>query len=174
MGFDKATLMIDGKPLWQRQLATLRATQPGELLISGRPDGPYSGEGVPIIVDDVPDAGPLGGLATLLRIAKHPLILVLAIDLPDMTAEWLARLVQFGPAIPVRDRRLEPLAAFYPKAALPIAERLLAQGERSMRIFAHELFYTGLAKPLTLSPSSSALFRNLNTPEDLTSQSRDK
>jgi hypothetical protein len=97
MGFDKATLMIDGKPLWQRQLATLRATQPGELLISGRPDGPYSGEGVPIIVDDVPDAGPLGGLATLLRIAKHPLILVLAIDLPDMLQNgWrgLCNLVQ--------------------------------------------------------------------------------
>jgi molybdopterin-guanine dinucleotide biosynthesis protein A len=174
MGFDKATLMIDGKPLWQRQLATLRATQPGELLISGRPDGPYSGEGVPIIVDDVPDAGPLGGLATLLHIAKHPLVLVLAIDLPDMTAEWLARLVQIGSAIPVRDRQLEPLAAFYPKAAAPIAERLLAKGQRSMRNFAHELFYRGLAKPLTLSGADSALFRNLNTPEDVTNGSRDE
>src|SRR5688500_16588132 len=80
MGFDKATLVIDGQPLWQRQLATLRALHPHELFISGRLDGPYGGAGVEIIEDDVADLGPLGGIASILRRAESELVLILAID----------------------------------------------------------------------------------------------
>ena len=35
MGSDKAFLEIEGEPLWQRQLATLRGLSPGQLMISG-------------------------------------------------------------------------------------------------------------------------------------------
>ena len=35
MGRDKAFLEIEGEPLWQRQLATLRRLSPEQLMISG-------------------------------------------------------------------------------------------------------------------------------------------
>ncbi|MGI8431614.1 MAG: NTP transferase domain-containing protein, partial [Chthoniobacterales bacterium] len=37
MGRDKALLEIDGVPLWQRQLETLRQLNPEQLMIAGAP-----------------------------------------------------------------------------------------------------------------------------------------
>src|SRR5438477_277515 len=93
MGRDKAALIVDGEPLWQRQLATLRATQPAELFISGKSDGPYANCGVEILADEFPDCGPLGGITTALRRCTSERLLVLAVDLPAMTAEFLRTLL---------------------------------------------------------------------------------
>jgi molybdopterin-guanine dinucleotide biosynthesis protein A len=93
-------------------------------------------------------------------------VLVLAVDLPEMTSAWLRELVSAGPAIPINGGKLEPLAAVYPKAAADIAERLVRQRHLAMRLFADELFAAGLARPHILSPEELPLFRNLNTPED--------
>ena len=89
MGRDKSALLVDGEPLWQHQLATLRATQPAELFISGKRDGPYADCGVEILADEFPDCGPLGGIATALRRCQSERLLVLAVDMPAMTAEFL-------------------------------------------------------------------------------------
>ena len=67
MGRDKSALIVNGEPLWQRQLAVLRATEPAELFISGMRDGPYADCGVEILADGIPNCGPLGGIATALR-----------------------------------------------------------------------------------------------------------
>src|SRR5205823_5696774 len=88
MGMDKALLRApdgDSSPqlLWQRQLQTLRALEPAEILISG-PPRPGFPAGVPCIRDRLPGCGPLGGLATCLARVATPWLLVLAIDLPLM------------------------------------------------------------------------------------------
>jgi len=166
MGFDKATLLIDGMPLWKRQLATLRQTGASELLISGKLDGPYASSGIPVVLDAAPNLGPLAGIAKILEAATHPFVLVLAVDLPKMTPEWLSELVRAGPAIPMRGEMLEPLAAVYPKNAQPIAAALLSRGELAMRSFARELLHGGSAKPYPVSPGDFGLFANVNTPED--------
>src|SRR5262245_60126217 len=85
MGQDKAELMIDGEPLWRRQVAILQAAGANEILISGRLDGPYADSGLPIIEDAESEMGPIGGIATTIAMARHPLALVLAIDLPRMS-----------------------------------------------------------------------------------------
>ena len=94
MGRDKSALLVNGKPLWQHQLATLRATQPAEIFISGKSDGPYAGCGVEILADEFPDCGPLGGIATALRRCTSEFLLVLAVDMPAMTAEFLRALLE--------------------------------------------------------------------------------
>ena len=118
MGRDKAALEIEGQPLWARQLATLRATGASELFISGRVDGPYAESGVPIIEDLTPNTGPLAALEAVLPRITHPRIVVLAIDLPAMRADYLAALVKIALAkncsvVPESDGRFEPLAAVY-------------------------------------------------------------
>jgi molybdopterin-guanine dinucleotide biosynthesis protein A len=94
MGCDKSALLVKGGPLWRHQLATLRATNPAELFISGRSDGPYADCGVEILADEFPDCGPLGGIATALRRCKSDQMLVLAVDMPAMSAVFLRALLE--------------------------------------------------------------------------------
>ena len=49
--------------------------------------------GFEIVADAVPDAGPLGGLVAVLRRCKSTRLLVLAVDLPNMTSEFLGQLL---------------------------------------------------------------------------------
>ena len=92
MGRDKSSLPVNGEPLWRRQLAILRATEPAEIFISGMRDGPYAECGVEILADEFPDCGPLGGIATALRRCTSDHLLVLAVDMPAMTAAFLRTL----------------------------------------------------------------------------------
>jgi molybdopterin-guanine dinucleotide biosynthesis protein A len=168
MGSDKAALVVDGQPLWQRQLATLRALHPRELFISGRSDGPYATAGVEIVEDTIPGLGPLGGIAVALRYSASPLVVILAIDLPAMTPDFLGAMLKGGRAlVPQNARYFEPLAAVYPKSALPIAEEMLRDEDRSMQRFVRRLVDAGLVQSRPVEPGEVALFRNVNRPEDL-------
>jgi molybdopterin-guanine dinucleotide biosynthesis protein A len=178
MGRDKAALLIAGEPLWRHQLASLRATEPVELFISGKSDGPYADYGVEILTDEIPDCGPLGGIAASLRRCTSDRLLVLAVDMPGMTPEFLRSLVAESertavgivPSAAADGRQqagLEPLAAVYPRAALAIAEDCLRAGERKLETFIRALEAKGLAVIRPCEPRESALFTNWNKPDDV-------
>lgn len=172
MGRDKAGVLIHGQPLWQRQLATLRALLPHELFISGKPDGPYASAGVEILADNFPGLGPLAGVEAALRRARHPLVLVLAVDLPAMTADFLSILVRHAAAsatgcVPVDDRGFQPLAAVYPRTCLPLAESCLRETDRSMQRFVRLAVEGGLVGVRELRIGERPLFKNINQPGDL-------
>lgn len=144
MGCDKAALEIDGQTLLARQITLVRELGTTEVFISGRSEADYSAFGCRVLVDQVSGSGPLGGVERALIEMTSPLLLVLAVDLPEMSADLLRRLAAgatdaFG-AIPKLAGGIEPLAAFYPKAALGLMANLLeptqpltpalSQGER--------------------------------------------
>ena len=172
MGCDKATLEIDGEPLWQRQLATLRATGASELFISGPADGPYAECGVTVIEDLTPNSGPLAALeAALLRIG-HTHVIVLAIDLPAMRADFLALLVKTALAkdcsvVPEPGGRFEPLAAVYTPSLLPLVIQCLRGPDHSMQNLLRKAVQGGLVIAHPVHAEDRALFRNLNSPKDL-------
>lgn len=172
MGCDKAAVVIEGKPLWERQLATLAALQPRELFISGRPDGPYIDQGTEVIFDLHPGRGPLGGLEAACWRMQTPLLCVLAVDLPGMTAAFLQRLVKMA----MQDGRgvvskngdyFEPLAAVYPRAILSLAGERLRQGDHSMQRLIQRAVELDLMIIYPLPDGERPLFRNANTPADL-------
>jgi molybdenum cofactor guanylyltransferase len=171
MGRDKAALVFDGVPLWQRQLATLRALEPAELLISGPLDGPWRDAGVECIPDETPGAGPLGALATILPRMRGRCCVVLAIDLPDMTSAFLRRLLPAASGrsgvVPMLEDRFEPLAAIYPQSLAPLAAQHLAAERRSMRDFVREGIAARRLEAHQVADADRALFRNVNTPADL-------
>ena len=174
MGRDKACIMVGGQPLWQLQLAKLRALEPAELFISGRPDGPYTDSGIEIVPDAERDLGPLAGFAALLRRATSPLVLVLAIDLPALSADFLSVLAtrsrrSGAGLVPQNESWFEPLAAIYPRAALPLVEQFLREADRSLQRVVRELITAGLASALPLTAAQVVQFRNVNTPGDLSS-----
>lgn len=172
MKCDKAALEIQGKPLWQRQLDTLNQLQPAELLISGRPDGPYAESGVPIVADRERRLGPLGGLAALLNYTAYPAMMVLGVDLPQMHASFLQTLLDQSRAeqsafVTHDGTRFQPLAAVYSRACLPLLEQCLEEPDRSFQHFIRRGVEQGLIATRSLLREELPLFYNLNTPEDL-------
>ena len=178
MGRDKSALTVNGEPLWQRQLAVLRATNPAELFISGKSDGPYADCGVEILADETPDCGPLGGIATALRRCTSERLLVLAVDMPAMTAEFLRSLLEGSqrtamgviPSVAADGRGragFEPLAAIYPRAALAIADECLRADDYKMESFIRKLEAAHLASLRLVAQEDAALFVNWNMPGDV-------
>jgi molybdopterin-guanine dinucleotide biosynthesis protein A len=172
MGTDKAGVIIEGEPLWRRQLATLRALGPGEIFISGRDTGPYAEEGLEIIKDLYVERGPLGGLEAALFRTMKPYLVVLAIDLPEMRGDFLARLVEMAirrgrSIVPRRGEIFEPLAAVYCGTVRGLVTEFLYRGDYSLQNFIRRAVELDLVLPYPLSPEEQSLFRNVNEPGDL-------
>jgi molybdopterin-guanine dinucleotide biosynthesis protein A len=162
---------FQGSPLWQHQLQTLRNTGAAELLISGSRDACYGGCEFTIIEDEIKNAGPLAGIASLLAAAMNPLVMVLAVDMPYMTAAYLCRLREpcsgMQGAVPEADGFFEGIAAIYPKAAVTIAKQLLREEDHSIQHFVRECIAQDLIKVIRIADDEAGLFKSLNTPSDL-------
>ena len=91
MGRDKAFLEFEGEPLWRRQIATLQQLEPAQIMISGSSRAEWNE--YEIVTDEIVDAGPLAGVAAALQKCAAPLLVVLAVDLPRMTTDFLRSLL---------------------------------------------------------------------------------
>lgn len=141
MGRDKARLEIAGQPLLTRQIQLPREVGAREIFISGRADRDYSRFGCPVLLDRFPGGGPLAGMERALVASSSTHLLVLAVDMPNLTPAVLERLLKNGGkgkgVLPRIGRRLEPLAALYPKMAAGLALDLLQHGDPAATAFAH-------------------------------------
>ena len=171
LGRDKAFLDWRGQPLYVTQLRKLASLGPDRLWLSTRPEQPFPEvlEGVGRVVDIVPDLGPLGGLQSVLAASEADFLLALAVDLPRMESDFLARLVANGAgAVPRTERGWEPLAALYPRAEfLGLVEEFLGAGKRRLQDLLDEAAARGWIRAVPVEGADSALFANLNTADDL-------
>lgn len=163
MGFDKATLVIDGEPLWQRQIRLLQCVGANEVFISGPADGPWKDSGLPVLEDEVPQLGPMGALVGILKKISTPRVLVLAVDMPAMTAAFLQKLTTANRAIvPKNGDYFEPLAAVYAATDWERLATYLQRGDRSLQPYLRESAALGSVQVLELSESEKPLFMNVN------------
>lgn len=137
MGRNKALLDFEGRPLVVRAAAVVAATGIGVTVV-GRPEF-FVPLGLAAIPDEQPGLGPLGGIATALAHSSRPWNLIVAVDLPFLTAEWLSALVDRAIAsrsaraiLPRSDRGLEPLCAVYHRECLAAIRPALARGVRKV------------------------------------------
>lgn len=121
----------------------------------------------------VPDAGtgPLGAIVAAMESSKSGLILVLAIDLPEMTSDYLSEL-RAGCAIdcgaePHGDVGFEPVAAVFPANAASIEREYLLSGRRDLQGWVKDLQARGRILPRKIKPAERVLFTNWNRPNDL-------
>ena len=175
MGRDKATLSIDGEPLWQRQLQALRQLAPTVLWISTRAQPLWCPSEIEAVLDEPPSRGPLSGLAAGLRRLQTSHLLVLAIDLPRVSVGHLRKLwglAEPGKAvIPLNADYFEPLCAVYPAEASPIAQHALSAGDFSLQHLASTLLSASLGRAYAVPPEERPLYLNLNRPADLPGKS---
>lgn len=175
MGRDKAWLEIGGRSLLARQIDCVRAAGAREVFISGRRETDYSPLGCPVLADEFTEAGPLAGIAAALAALSEPLLLVLAVDMANMNANFLGRLHTrcsdgLG-AVPVCDKIIEPLAAFYPKAAAGLIRKLLVEANGASapgaKHFAQACEQAGLVRFTAVPPREAGVFKSWNAPADL-------
>ena len=172
MGRDKATLKIQGEPLWLRQLILLQKLEPKAIWVSARTPPTWLPPNIEALLDEPPSRGPLSGIALALERIETTHLLVLAIDLPAMSSAHLQKLAALAipgrGVIPATSQHFEPLAAIYPKSAAPAAARALLDGKLALQVFARALLEAGLVTEYRLKAEEGPLYRNVNTPADLT------
>jgi len=171
MGRDKAWLRLEGKPLIARQVELAVGLGAEEVFLSGRTGTDYDSLGCQVLRDRVTDAGPLAGIESALAAISSPQLLVLAVDMPKMTAPPLQTLLvccaETRGAIPRFNNGIEPLAAIYPRSALNIAQKLLGSQRFAARNFAECCVEFGLAALIDLPEEQCACFANWNSPADV-------
>jgi molybdenum cofactor guanylyltransferase len=173
MGQDKATLYYRDQPLWQRQLELLRQLSPLEILVSARRNPVWRPADIRFVADEPPSRGPLSGLAAAMSTMSGTHLLVLAIDMPLMTADYLRELwhlAQPGKGVlPVFESRPDPLAAIYPREALShIVSALQTNSDFSVTGVAEKLVTAGYLRLSDVGKENKTFLRNLNSPADVT------
>ncbi len=172
MGRDKAELVVDGTTLLFRQIDLLRASGAAPLVVSCGKTARQVPSGVACVPDRYPNAGPLAGIHAALEALHAPHLAVLAVDMPRIDASWFGWLHGFCKpgmgAIAVHpDGHYEPLAAIYPREALPEMEARLRRGEFILQSLATALINAGLLHAVPLPESQRERTTNWNSLEDL-------
>jgi molybdenum cofactor guanylyltransferase len=171
MGRDKAWVEFDGQPLILRALSAVRDSGIKEVFISGRAGSDYSALGCPLLFDREPGCGPLAGIERALEVTEASLLLVLAVDLPWMTAAFFRKLAErcdpLTGVVPKLRGQLEPLAGIYPKRCQLIVRDCLRRGRRAVREFADACRRERAVRIFVVPQAELGCFQNWNRPDDM-------
>jgi len=171
MGRDKAFIELDGRSLIQRQVQLVREAGAREVFVSGKPGADYPVPDCAVLEDEHADAGPLAGIERALASATQPLLLVLAVDMPAMTAGFIRAMIAASRGgagvVPRVDGLIEPLAAVYPRVAQPLAVGLLDKKQFAVTRFAEQCAAMRLLAFQDLPAAASVYFTNWNSPSDI-------
>jgi molybdopterin-guanine dinucleotide biosynthesis protein A len=136
MGTDKADLIVRGERLGRR-VARVLEDACDEILVASGDGARLAWLGQPQVADAEPGLGPLAGILAGLEAAQHPLVAVVAVDMPFASAAVLRLLAGLWDGehgvVPVTERGPEPLHAVYARSAAAAVRDLLGAGRRSMR-----------------------------------------
>ena len=165
MGRDKALLPWSGRTLAEHVAGTVARVVPRVALI-GAPER-YNGLGYEVQADLFPNCGPIGGIATALKVSPAEWNLVVACDMPAISEVQLQMLLAAAErsngncVIPVSESGPEPVCAVYHQRCLPALEDAIAARRFRMRDVVHEL------RADLIAVADPGFARNVNTPEDL-------
>ena len=172
MGSDKALLALEGRPLLTRIARAAQAAGAGVVVVGRARDRDLALDDVQFVPDALPGQGPLGGLHTALLHAAGDAVLLVACDMPNLTAaafSWLFGIAEglalYDGLVVVHEARPEPLFAIYTASCRPLVLRHLATRELSMRA----LIGAGRFARAVATPEVADALVNLNTPSELCS-----
>ena len=172
MGDNKAFIDFHGQTLLDRALAVLRAAC-GKTTIVGDPA--IFGEHGPVVPDLFPGCGPLGGIHAALAHSSFDLNILLAVDMPFVSAELLRFLLREAEndassalvTVPRTGRGLQPLCAVYRRGFAAVAELALKAGNYKIdSAFEAIPIKVITERELATAGFSEKDFFNVNTPDD--------
>ncbi|MDQ2904804.1 MAG: molybdenum cofactor guanylyltransferase [Chloroflexota bacterium] len=176
MGRNKALLPLPGieRVTFIEHLASMLTSLCPEVLIVARDSADaahYTLPGVRTVTDEVPDHGPLMGLASALRAMHATRALLLAVDMPHvqpaLVTFFLSQPATAALLVPIVDNIPQVLLALYPRSCLPFIEQRIHQGRRDPRSLLDiaPVCYIAEAQLRQVDPQLRS-FVNVNTPED--------
>jgi molybdopterin-guanine dinucleotide biosynthesis protein A len=168
MGSDKSQLLLENQTFVERIADTLLTVTDSIRLVGSRENSK-----LPAVADVYPQWGALGGLHAALTACQREWAIVVACDLPLVTAELFQRLASWRDAndavVPVQpDGRPQPLAALYrADVCRTVATELIERGRRRP-LDLLESVRTRWVEFIEIANLDQAerFFVNINTPED--------
>ena len=174
MGRDKALLRLGGQTLLERALALAHRIAPRVAVLGPREK--YAAAGERIIEDEFPGCGPLAGIHAALGASETDLNLILSVDMPFVPLEFFTYLLERA--------RSRPSAQVTVPRIGGIVQGTCVACRRSFRSVCESRLKLGLCKvedsirlanpqyieeeEIRARGINPGVFRNLNTPEDLT------
>ncbi len=177
MGTDKAFVDYEGRTLLARALDLARSVTADVRIVGSREKfAPFA----PVVEDVFRDCGPLGGIHAALRASGSELNVILAVDTPFVSWALLQYLVgqarslpEATVVVPRGDGGWQPLCAIYRREFAEAAEKALRAGQSRIDCLFDEVRIRVInLEELEAAGFSPAIFRNLNTPEELEAEQR--
>ena len=179
-GQDKSALVVGGRTILERQLSVLHEVSDDILLVGSRRafQAPTEGVATRQIADRVPDSGPLGGLDAALSACRTETLIVVACDMPFISAGFLRHLAALAAdrpevqaVVPRTKHGYHPLCAVYTRACAPVVAGHLAERRLKLVELIDLLNRSGrlliVAEPeLGVFGDPDRLLANVNTPAE--------
>jgi len=175
MGEDKALKQFLGHPLIQRVVERLDPIADEIIVTTNRPDA-YAFLNLRLVSDLKPGRGALGGLYTAIASATHPIVAVVACDMPFASPkliEAMSKLLveeEVDVVIAKSDEGYEPLHAIYRRdTCLPAIESAIAADQWKVIAWFPQVKVRVLTpEEIKSADPNSLAFWNVNTPEEFT------
>lgn len=172
-GRAKALLPLGAGRIIDQQVAALcEAVGTGEVFIVSNDAALYEPIGLRVVTDRVSGAGALGGLLSAVAASPAARTIVVACDLPFVTAAFARFLAEacrgWDVALPKTDDGYHPLCACWSRESLPELERRAAAGLRRIidALPALRVREIGPGEVARFERSAGTLLFNVNTPYD--------
>jgi molybdenum cofactor guanylyltransferase len=176
MGTEKATIVFNGEPLWQRQITLLRHLGAKKILVSARAERLWRPADTELVLDRPPSHGPISGLTAALARTRTSHLVALGVDMPFITVAQLQDFCHRANAgcgvVPTIGGRAEPLAAVYPVEAYADFTAALTGNDWSLQPLVRRLADEGKVQLVNVAQAEAGLYRSLNDPQDLTLRRR--
>lgn len=172
MGTDKATLRLGGETLLDRALAKAHEMSDKIAIVGAREL--YASFGTDVVEDEFPQCGPLGGIHAALGVSRSELNVVLSVDTPFVSTEFLRFLLRRAESttdalavVPDADGGVQGTCAVYRRPFRAVAEQQLKRGRYKVTDTLALVRVEYVEEPeMRAAGFDSAMFANLNTPEE--------
>jgi len=179
MGEDKALKHFLGRPLIQRVVDRMLPIADEIIVTTNHPDN-YTFLNLRLVPDLISGRGALGGLYTALFFATHPIVAVVACDMPFASVslfEAARKLLveeEADVVIPKSDEGYEPIHAIYRRAVcVPAIKSALDADQWKVIAWFPKVKVRVLApEDIRFYDPSGLAFWNLNTPEEFVEAER--
>lgn len=162
----KLFLSLDGGTFFDRIKSSMQGLD--GIYLSVNQTGPYEDLGLPMVVDEIMEIGPLGGLLSGLHQIEADALLVVASDMPFVTKEIIGALIaayeEEGKSVVVKtlkDDRIHPLLGIYKRDIVTVVEEKVKNEDyRLMGLLRSiDVKYLEIAEDALVAS-------NINTPSD--------
>lgn len=169
MGTEKGLVKLNGESFIQRILSQLNNVFQNVSINSSNTQ--YKSFGVPLVIDIIPQCGPLSGIHACLSNCKKPHAFIISCDVPLIRSESIHKFLnERNEKFPIQvleyKNQIEPLFGIYSTSLLPEIEKRLKKKDWSVLNFVQESSHQRINLN-NISENPEEEWININSPQEL-------